>query len=101
MRIRAIFTAIMIGTVVCLTSSGASAQDAISASSPASTKQAQKQAQKQARKQARAKNKAEIKQLQKNGFDPADGEAGYPQNIQRAERRSQASGAGAASAPAK
>ncbi|MDR8071400.1 DUF4148 domain-containing protein [Burkholderia cenocepacia] len=92
-------TAIVLGTVFCLInfSLGAATQDPGSASSPASTKKAQKQA----RKEARAENKAEVKQLQKNGFDPTDGEVGYPQNIQRAERRTQASGPGAASAPTK
>jgi hypothetical protein len=57
-----------------------------------------KQARKEARKQARAQRNAELKQLEKNGYNPAtSNDANYPQDIQNAERK--AAGAPAHPAP--
>ena len=60
-------------------------------------KQAQKAQRKADRKAARTKKNAELKDLEKNGYNPAGDQTNYPQNIQNAEKKSAA--AKAASAP--
>ncbi|WP_321871603.1 DUF4148 domain-containing protein [Paraburkholderia tropica] len=59
------------------------------ASAPgASTTKMTKAQRKAARKEARAKKNAELKQLQQNGYNPAArSDLGYPQNLQRAQRK--------------
>ncbi|AME26773.1 hypothetical protein AX768_23825 [Burkholderia sp. PAMC 28687] len=60
-------------------------------------KQVQKAQRKADRKAARTKKNAELKDLEKNGYNPAGDQTNYPQNIQNAEKKSAA--AKAASAP--
>jgi hypothetical protein len=50
-------------------------------------KQIQKAQRKADRKAARAKNSAELKSLEKNGYQPGDDQINYPQNIQDAEKK--------------
>ncbi|WP_245747089.1 DUF4148 domain-containing protein [Paraburkholderia lycopersici] len=55
------------------------------ASANGSTSKAQR---KEARKQARAQRNAELKKLEKNGYNPAAGnDPNYPNDIQNAERK--------------
>lgn len=68
---------------------------AIAAETGASSTMTEKQARKAERKAARSRNRAEVKKLEQQGFDPTDGEAGYPENLQRAEQKRDASDAGA------
>jgi hypothetical protein len=49
-----------------------------------------KQIRKAQRKAAREKNNAELKELEKNGYQPGGGDEDYPQNIQNAQRKSNA-----------
>lgn len=67
--------------------------DAASAPSKAAAK-AQRKAD---RKAARAKKNAELKDLEKNGYQPGGDQLNYPQNIQDAEKKSAAAKAKAAS----
>jgi Tfp pilus assembly protein PilV len=69
------------------------------ADAAASTKQVQKAQHKADRKAARAKKNAELKDLEKNGYNPSGDQTNYPQNIQNAEKKSAAAKAKAASAP--
>lgn len=65
------------------------------ASTPKEVKKAQSKA-------ARAKKNAELKELQKNGYQPGGDQQNYPQNIQEAQRKVDAEKAAkgkAASAP--
>jgi len=62
-------------------------------------KQAQKAQRKANRKAARAKKNAELKDLEKNGYQPGNDQLNYPQNIQDAEKKSAAAKAKATSAP--
>ncbi|WP_207004489.1 DUF4148 domain-containing protein [Trinickia mobilis] len=55
-----------------------------SSSTPKETLKAQRKAQ---RKAARAKRNAELKELEKNGFNPTSDQDNYPQNIQNSERK--------------
>ena len=70
-------------------SGGSSATDSTSASAPA-TKAQQKAARKAARKQARAKNTAELKKLESNGYQPAQNDPNYAQNLQNAQKKANA-----------
>jgi len=70
--------------------------DTAAASTPKQVKKAQNKA---ARKAARAKKNAELKDLEKNGYQPGGDQTNYPQNIQNAEKKSAAEKAKAASAP--
>lgn len=54
-----------------------------------------KQVRKAKRKMARARKNAELSSLKKNGFSPGGDQENYPSNIQSAERKMQASKAGA------
>jgi hypothetical protein len=65
------------------------------ASTPKQTQKAQRKAE---RKAARAKKNAELKDLEKNGYQPGGDQTNYPQNIQDAEKKSAAAKAKAASA---
>jgi hypothetical protein len=47
-----------------------------------------KQIRKAQRKAARAKKNAELKTLEKNGYQPGNDLTNYPQNLQSAERKS-------------
>jgi len=51
------------------------------------TKQQLKAKRKADRAAARAKNKAELKTLEKNGYDPNQNAARYPENLQNAEKK--------------
>ena len=66
---------------------------------PASSAAASKAERKAARKEARAKKNAELSTLQKNGYSAQSPQQDYPQNLQRAEQKSE--GVPAASAAAK
>ncbi|SAK46685.1 hypothetical protein AWB75_00964 [Caballeronia catudaia] len=70
----------------------AQAQDtAAPAATPASTP---KQIKKAERKAARAKKNAELKELEKNGYNPAGEQTDYPQNLQNAQSKINAQKAG-------
>jgi hypothetical protein len=70
------------------------------AQSSAQTASTPKQTRKAERKAARAHNKAELKDLEKNGYRPGEGQTDYPQDVQNAERKTkEAAGVKAASAP--
>ncbi|AQH04583.1 hypothetical protein A9R05_37405 (plasmid) [Burkholderia sp. KK1] len=61
-----------------------------------------KQIKKAERKAARAKKNAELKELEKNGYNPAGEQTNYPQNLQNAQAKINAQKAAkpaAASAP--
>src|ERR1700735_4481723 len=76
----------------------AKASDTAQADMAASTpKQVQKAQRKAERKAARAKKNAELKELEKNGYQPGGDQLNYPQNIQNAEKKSAADKAKAAS----
>jgi hypothetical protein len=60
-------------------------------------KQVQKAQRKAERKAARAKKNAELKELEKNGYQPGGDQTNYPQNLQDAEKKSAAAKAKAAS----
>jgi hypothetical protein len=82
-----------------LTAPVAMAQTATSDTGASTPKQVQKAQKKAARKAARAKKNAELKDLEKNGYQPGGDQTNYPQNIQDAEKKSAAEKAKAASAP--
>jgi hypothetical protein len=63
----------------------AQASDATPAS--AASKQQQKAQRKAARKARRDRKNAELKQLEKNGYDPARGENDYPESLENAQKR--------------
>ncbi|SAL27097.1 hypothetical protein AWB74_01177 [Caballeronia arvi] len=70
----------------------AQAQDtAAPAAAAASTP---KQVKKAERKAARAKKNAELKELEKNGYNPAGDQTNYPQNLQNAQSKINAQKAG-------
>ncbi|KMZ12240.1 Negative regulator of sigma E activity [Candidatus Burkholderia humilis] len=58
-----------------------------------------KQVRKAERKEARAKKNAELKDLEKNGYNPGGEQTNYPQNLQNAQKKVEAEKAGKA-APA-
>jgi|SRR6185437_15924484 len=66
---------------------------------PASGTATSKAERKAARKEARAKKNAELSTLQKNGYTAQSPQQDYPENLQRAQQKSQ--GVPAASAAAK
>jgi hypothetical protein len=86
-------------SIAGLTAPVAMAQTAASDMCASATKQEQKAQRKAARKAARAKKNAELKDLEKNGYQPGGDQTNYPQNIQNAEKKSAAEKAKAASAP--
>lgn len=83
--------AAMTALSILLVPGAAGAQtDATGASAATGMSKAQR---KEARKEARAKKNAELKQLEKNGYNPAAGnEANYPNDIQNAEKKAGTSG---------
>jgi len=100
-RIRMAALALVVSVSIAgLTAPVAMAQTASSDTTAASTpKQVKKAQNKAARKAARAKKNAELKDLEKNGYQPGGDQTNYPQNIQNAEKKSAAEKAKAASAP--
>jgi len=99
-RIRMAAMALVVSvSIVGLTAPVAMAQTAASDMGASATKQEQKAQRKAARKAARAKKNAELKDLEKNGYQPGGDQTNYPQNIQNAEKKSAAAKAKAASAP--
>jgi hypothetical protein len=89
-----------VAAVVSIAAAGMMAPVAMAQSTDtgASTpKQVQKAQRKAARKAARAKKNAELKTLEKNGYNPGGDQNNYPQNIQDAEKKAAAQKA--ASAP--
>jgi hypothetical protein len=100
-RIRMAAMALVVSVSIAgLTAPVAMAQTASSdASASAPSKAAQKAQRKADRKAARAKKNAELKDLEKNGYQPGGDQTNYPQNIQNAEKKSAAEKAKAASAP--
>jgi hypothetical protein len=97
-RIRMAALALVVSVATAgLTAPVAMAQTADTA---ASTPKPEQKAQRKAdRKAARAKKNAELKDLEKNGYNPSGDQTNYPQNIQNAEKKSAAAKAKAASAP--
>jgi hypothetical protein len=81
-------------TPVAMAQASDTAQADMAASTP---KQVQKAQRKAERKAARAKKNAELKELEKNGYQPGGDQLNYPQNIQNAEKKSAADKAKAAS----
>ncbi|CAN7660750.1 hypothetical protein LJR034_005246 [Caballeronia sp. LjRoot34] len=78
------------------------AQASDTAPASATTKQQQKAQHKAARKARRAKKNADLKQLEKNGYNPTGGRNDYPQDLQNAQKKidqQKANGTAPASAP--
>jgi hypothetical protein len=75
-----------------MTPTGVMAQASDAAAS--TPKQVQKAQRKADRKARREKKNAELKTLKQNGFNPGGDQADYPQNLQNAERKTQAQKAG-------
>jgi hypothetical protein len=91
----AIFASIGIGLAWAPVSMAQTAAPDAVASTPKEVKKAQSKA-------ARAKKNAELKDLEKNGYQPGGDQQNYPQNIQEAQRKVDAEKAAkgkAASAP--
>jgi hypothetical protein len=96
---KTIFAAALAAFFTCamgpvLAQSAASGPDAMaqsaSAAQPMTKAEQKKQAKAQRkadRKAARAKNTAELKTLEKNGYQPGADDPNYPQNIQNAEKK--------------
>jgi uncharacterized protein YlxW (UPF0749 family) len=100
-RIRMAAMALVVSVSIAgLTAPVAMAQTASSDTGASATSKAAQKAQRKAdRKAARAKKNAELKDLEKNGYQPGGDQTNYPQNIQNAEKKSAAEKAKAASAP--
>jgi Domain of unknown function (DUF4148) len=99
-RIRMAAMALVVSVSIAgLTTPVAMAQTAASDTGASTPKQVEKAQRKAARKAARAKKNAELKDLEKNGYQPGGDQTNYPQNIQNAEKKSAAEKAKAASAP--
>lgn len=72
-------------------SAPAAADTAASQPATKAQKKAQaKAARKADRKAARAKNRAELKKLEDNGYQPAQNDPNYPQNLQNAQKKANA-----------
>ncbi|SAK44190.1 hypothetical protein AWB79_00788 [Caballeronia hypogeia] len=78
--------ALSLAALVTLPVAPVQAQDT-AASTPKQVKKAQ-------RKEARAKKNAELKELEKNGYNPAGEQTNYPQNLQSAQSKINAEKAG-------
>ena len=99
-RIRMAAMALVVSVSIAgLTAPSAMAQTAASDMGASTTKQEQKAQRKAARKAARAKKNAELKELEKNGYQPGGDQTNYPQNIQNAQKKAAEAKAKAASAP--
>jgi hypothetical protein len=100
-RIRMAAMALVVSVSIAgLTAPVAMAQTAASDTGASTTSKAAQKAQRKAdRKAARAKKNAELKDLEKNGYQPGGDQTNYPQNIQDAQKKSAAEKAKAASAP--
>jgi hypothetical protein len=99
-RIRMAAMALVVSVSIAgLTAPAAMAQTAASDMGASTTKQEQKAQRKAARKAARAKKNAELKELEKNGYQPGGDQTNYPQNIQNAQKKAAEAKAKAASAP--
>lgn len=68
--------------------SGTAASAATAASTPKQVRQAQRQA-------ARAKKNAELKTLEKNGYQPGADLTDYPRNLQNAQQKAASKATGA------
>jgi len=66
----------------------AQSSGAVAASAP--SKAAAKAQRKAERKAARAKKNAELKELEKNGYQPGGDQINYPQDLQNAEKKAAA-----------
>jgi len=71
--------------IAALTAPVAMAQSTDTAAS--TPKQVQKAQRKTARKAIRTKKNAELKTLEKNGYQPGSNQNNYPQNVQDAEKK--------------
>ena len=71
--------------IAALTTPVATAQSTDTAAS--TPKQVQKAQRKTARKAIRTKKNAELKTLEKNGYQPGSNQNNYPQNVQDAEKK--------------
>jgi hypothetical protein len=81
---------LVLAVVASITFAGAMSPVAMAQSTDteASTpKQVPKAERKAARKANRTKKNAELSRLEKNGYNPADDQINYPQNIQDAEKK--------------
>jgi hypothetical protein len=74
--------------LIDVTPAFAQTSDAIGAAPPAAS--TTKQIRKVPRKAARAKKNAELKSLEKNGYQPGGDLTSYPQNLQNAEHKAAA-----------
>ena len=84
----AVVGSLMVG-LLCSSTSFAQPSDT-AAASPPMTKNELRAKRKADRAAARAKNKSELKSLEKNGFDPSQNAAHYPENLQNAEQKKKA-----------
>lgn len=80
-----ISAAVGLGTTAPAFSQTASAPAAATAAS--GTKAEQRAARKAARKANRAKKNAELKKLEQAGYNPAQNDVNYPQNLQNAQKK--------------
>jgi hypothetical protein len=84
-------------SILVATTPAAFAQASDTAAASAPSKATAKAQRKAARKAARTKKNAELKDLEKNGYQPGGDQNNYPQNLQNAEKKSAAAKAKAAS----
>src|ERR1700733_6899055 len=90
-RIRMAAMALVVSVSIAgLTAPVAMAQTASSDTGASTPKQVKKAQNKAARKAARAKKNAELKTLEKNGYQPGGDLTSYPQNLQSAEHKAAA-----------
>jgi len=84
--LKALATVGLVVALIDVAPAFAQTSDAIGAAPPAAS--TPKQIRKAQRKAARAKKNAELKTLEKNGYQPGGDLTSYPQNLQNAENKS-------------
>jgi hypothetical protein len=100
MKFKQLFVSTLsVGFTLCLiaipAAQGQTTTDQATSTDAATSKQIQKTQKKADRKARRAKKDAELRQLEKNGYNPAGNQINYPQNYQNAERKVEAQKQGA------
>lgn len=80
-------TAMVAGSIPLAAAQGASDAAAATAPAMASSAKPTKAERKAARKQARAKKNAELKKLEDAGYQPAQNDPNYPNNLQKAQQK--------------
>lgn len=96
LRIRVVSVAIAASIGLALAWAPVAMAQTPAADTAASVAKPSKKAQ---RKAARDKKNAELKELEKNGYQPGGSQTNYPQNLQDAQKKVDASKAKPASAP--